>query len=53
MFLSVIVISGSPLRSAVSSAIIKLKEEGTIARLKEKWWKKKGGGECAVRGRER
>ena len=38
---------GSPLRSALSSAIIKLNEDGVIMELKEKWWKKeRGGGSC-------
>jgi hypothetical protein len=33
----------------VSSAIIKLNEEGVIQRLKTKWWKKeRGGGACQV-----
>lgn len=40
---------GSPLRSAISSAIIKLNEERKISQLKEKWWKKeRGGGACQV-----
>lgn len=40
---------GSPLRSAISSAIIKLNEEGKILEMKEKWWKKeRGGGACMV-----
>ena len=35
------------MRSYISSAIIKLNEEGTIQRLKTKWWKKEqAGGEC-------
>ena len=39
---------GSPLRPYISSAIIKLNEEGVIARLKTKWWEKeRGGGACA------
>ena len=42
-------LKGSPLRSALSSAIIKLNEEGLIMQLKEKWWKKeRGGGACQV-----
>ena len=44
-------LAGSPIRSAVSSAIIKLNEEGVIQRLKTKWWKKeRGGGACQVLG---
>ena len=42
-------VPGSPLTPAVSSAVIKLKEDGTIAKLKKKWWKKQGGEECGVR----
>ncbi len=39
---------GSALRSLMSSAIIKLNEEGEILGLKEKWWKRmRGGGQCA------
>ena len=38
---------GSGLRALVSSAIIKLREDGVIARLKEKWWREeRGGGAC-------
>ena len=38
---------GSQLRSLVSSAIIRLREEGVIARLKKKWWQQeRGGGAC-------
>ena len=38
---------GSQLRSLVSSAIIRLREEGEIARLKQKWWQEeRGGGAC-------
>jgi hypothetical protein len=37
-------------RSALSSAIIKLNEEGLIMELKEKWCEKeKGGGACQVK----
>ena len=36
------------MRPYISSAIIKLNEEGVIARLKTKWWEKeRGGGACA------
>ena len=38
--------TGSPLRSYVSSAIIKLNEEGIIQRLKNKWWKNENGEQC-------
>ena len=38
---------GSELRALVSSAIIKLREEGVIASLKKKWWQEeRGGGAC-------
>ena len=38
---------GSGLRALVSSAIIKLREDGVIARLKKKWWQEeRGGGAC-------
>ena len=37
----------SNLRSLVSSAIIKLREESYIAKLKKKWWQEeRGGGAC-------
>ena len=42
-----ILLLGSPLRPFISSAIIKLNEEGVIGRLKAKWWEKeRGGGAC-------
>ena len=41
---------GSPLRSYVSSAIIKLNEEGIIQRLKNKWWKNENGEQCNAGG---
>lgn len=38
---------GSPYTGAISSAILKLKEDGVIHELKTKWWKRrKGGGHC-------
>ncbi len=41
--------SGSPLRSPISNAIIKLNEMGKIQALKKKWWEKeRGGGTCQV-----
>lgn len=41
--------AGSPLRAHISSAIIKLSEDGVIRKLKTKWWKKEhGGGACDV-----
>ena len=41
---------GSPLRSHISSAIIKLNEDGIIQRLKTKWWKKDHGGRACGGG---
>ena len=45
-YIDVVFLIGSPLRSYISSAIIKLNEDGIIQRLKTKWWKKENGGEC-------
>lgn len=37
----------APYRNALSQAVVKLQESGTIARLKIKWWKEdRGGGRC-------
>nr|QNL15101.1 ionotropic receptor 4 [Aulacocentrum confusum] len=37
----------SPYRTAISSAILKLQEEGKLHILKTRWWKeKRGGGKC-------
>ncbi|XP_024216292.1 glutamate receptor ionotropic, kainate 2 isoform X2 [Halyomorpha halys] len=37
----------SPYRTAISSAVLKLQEEGKLHILKTKWWKeKRGGGAC-------
>ncbi|XP_031331870.1 glutamate receptor ionotropic, kainate 2-like [Photinus pyralis] len=37
----------SPFRTAISGAILKLQEEGTLLMLKTRWWKeKRGGGAC-------
>ena len=38
------------MRSYISSAIIKLNEEGTIQRLKTKWWKKQNEGKACSGG---
>ncbi len=45
---------GSPYRTPISSAILKLQEAGTLHVLKTRWWKRRrGGGACKVRfGRE-
>lgn len=38
---------GSHLRSRISSAIIRLRQDGVLERLKEKWWREeRGGGLC-------
>lgn len=34
--------SGSPYRTALSSAILKLQESGALHMLKQRWWKRKG-----------
>lgn len=39
---------GSPVRSVLSSAIIKLQERGELEILKRRWWKVKGGEACPV-----
>lgn len=40
---------GSPYRTLISGAVLKLQEEGRLHLLKTKWWKeKRGGGACRV-----
>ena len=40
---------GSPYRTPISSAILKLQEEGGLHVLKTRWWKhRRGGGKCKV-----
>lgn len=40
---------GSPYRTLISGAILKLQEEGRLHVLKTRWWKEKhGGGSCRV-----
>ena len=40
---------GSPYRTPISSAILKLQEAGRLHVLKTKWWRKeRGGGQCKV-----
>lgn len=40
---------GSPYRTPISSAILKLQEAGRLHVLKTRWWKEeRGGGQCAV-----
>lgn len=42
-------LSDAEYRNALSEGILRLQESGTLASLKNKWWKeKKGGGACAV-----
>ncbi|GJQ74578.1 hypothetical protein Trydic_g21439 [Trypoxylus dichotomus] len=37
----------SPYRTAINEAILRLQENGTLRKLKEKWWKQMlGGGQC-------
>nr|CAD7433466.1 unnamed protein product [Timema monikensis] len=40
----------SPYRSLVSGAVLKLSENGVLGELKNKWWKKNGGGKCDLSG---
>lgn len=41
--------SESPYRTAISGAVLKMQEEGTLHKLKTRWWKEKyGGGKCEV-----
>lgn len=47
--ISLLFLSDSWYRTLISGAVLKLQESGTLAALKEKWWKKKhGGGKCKV-----
>jgi ionotropic kainate glutamate receptor 2 len=40
---------GSPYRTLISGAVLKLQEEGKLHLLKTRWWKeRKGGGACRV-----
>lgn len=40
---------GSPYRTLISGAVLKLQEEGKLHVLKTRWWKeKRGGGSCRV-----
>lgn len=40
---------GSPYRTLISGAVLKLQEEGKLHLLKTRWWKeKRGGGACRV-----
>jgi hypothetical protein len=41
---------GSPYRTLISGAVLKLQEDGRLHVLKTRWWKeKRGGGSCRVR----
>ncbi|KRY38169.1 Glutamate receptor ionotropic, kainate 3 [Trichinella spiralis] len=37
---------GSPYREAISQTILYLQEKTVITELKDKWWKRRGGGKC-------
>lgn len=40
---------GSPYRTLISGAVLKLQEEGRLHLLKTRWWKeRRGGGSCRV-----
>jgi glutamate receptor, ionotropic, invertebrate len=40
---------GSPYRTLISGAVLKLQEDGRLHVLKTRWWKeKRGGGSCRV-----
>lgn len=40
---------GSPYRTLISGAVLKLQEEGKLHLLKTRWWKeRRGGGSCRV-----
>lgn len=39
----------SPYRNTLSTAVLKLQEQGKLQAMKIKWWKeKRGGGACSV-----
>jgi ionotropic glutamate receptor len=41
------VISGSSLRSEISTALLRMHESGALELIKERWWKQlRGGGKC-------
>lgn len=37
---------GSPYRMLLSRAVLRLQQDGVLTKLKELWWKTKGGGKC-------
>lgn len=40
---------GSPYRTLISGAVLRLQEEGRLHLLKTRWWKeRRGGGSCRV-----
>ena len=43
---------GSPYTNQISYALNKLQEDGVLHKLKHKWWKQRGGKNCAVRSAE-
>lgn len=49
LHLEVIYVLGSPYKVYIDEALLKLKENGDIQKLKDLWWKEKmGGGKCGV-----
>lgn len=49
IFQAVDLLSDSPYRNALSTAVLRLQETGQLAQMKRKWWKeKRGGGQCEV-----
>lgn len=44
------IVSDSPYRHPLNTAVLKLQQSGLITELKKKWWtQKRGGGRCRVR----
>ncbi|UYV80329.1 hypothetical protein LAZ67_18002464, partial [Cordylochernes scorpioides] len=43
---------GSKYGPMLTSAILKLQENGKLHQLREKWWKQRGGGKCADEGKK-
>lgn len=44
-----VIFSDSPYRNTLSTAVLKLQEQGKLQAMKIKWWKeKRGGGACSV-----
>lgn len=44
-----VIVVDSPYRTAISGAVLKLQEDGSLQSMKTKWWKEMhGGGACKV-----